>query len=96
MCDIRELIEKNVTICASGIHRKCIQQKGYAMNLDLPAQRLLINALRLQIEVWQKQAASSEVNEDDRIDLENDIGFAFTLLSSMKEAFFEEAGVYPE
>lgn len=66
------------------------------MNLDMPAQRLLVNALKLQIQKWQERCESSDIDEDEEMDIQNDIGYAFTVLSELEESFFKQFGVYPE
>lgn len=66
------------------------------MNLDMPAQRLLINSLKLQIQKWQEICESSDLNEDEEADMQNDIGYAFTVLSELEENFFKQFGCYSE
>lgn len=66
------------------------------MKLDCSAQRLLINSLRCQIDVWKKNAASGNLNEDDEADLQNDIGYAYALLSDLESNFYNEFGFPPE
>jgi hypothetical protein len=62
------------------------------VNLDCPAQRLLITALRNQIESWRKLSSSDGILEEERADVENDIGYAFTVLSELELSFFNEFG----
>lgn len=66
------------------------------MNLDMPAQRLIINALKLQIQEWQNICNASQLDEDDEADIQNDIGYAFTVLSELEENFFKQFGSYPD
>jgi len=62
------------------------------MKLDCSAQRLLIQALRNQIKAWRNLTASGELAEDEDADIQNDIGYAFTVLSEMEESFRKEFG----
>lgn len=64
------------------------------MNLDMPAQRLLINALKLQIQQWQERCEASDVDEE--ADIQNDIGYAFAVLGELEESFFKQFGHHPE
>lgn len=66
------------------------------MNLDMPAQRLLINSLKLQIQQWREQCTSPDIDDDEEADIQNDIGYAFTVLSELEENFFKQFGCYPE
>ena len=66
------------------------------MQLDCPAQRLLINSLKCQIDVWKKNAASGKLSEADEADLQNDIGYAYTLLNDLESSFYNEFGFSPE
>lgn len=66
------------------------------MNLDMPAQRLIINSLKLQIQSWQERCKSPGLNEDEEADMQNDIGYAFSVLSELEENFFKQFGCYPE
>ncbi|MFT3930296.1 MAG: hypothetical protein QM709_08370 [Spongiibacteraceae bacterium] len=66
------------------------------MNLDMPAQRLIINSLKLQIEKWQERCNAPEIDDDEVADLQNDIGYAFTILSELEESFFKQFGTYTD
>ena len=60
------------------------------MQLDCAAQRLLIIALRNQIKAWREQSNSERLSEEDKADIDNDIGYAFTILSEMEASFFKQ------
>jgi hypothetical protein len=66
------------------------------MKLDCPAQRLLIVALRTQIEVWKSRSKSGALSEDDKADLQNDVGYAYSLLSELESSFADEFGIQVE
>jgi hypothetical protein len=66
------------------------------MTFDRPTQRLLIVAIKTQIASWREQADRDDICEDDKVDIQNDIGYAFTVLSEMEESFFREYGCHPE
>lgn len=66
------------------------------MNFDMPAQRLIISSLKLQIHSWQERCRAPEIDEDEEADLQNDIGYAFTILSELEENFFKQFGTYPD
>lgn len=66
------------------------------MKLDRPEQRLLITALKTQIEVWKNLSKSGALNEEDEADMQNDIGYAYTVLSEMESSFYKEFGSNPE
>lgn len=66
------------------------------MNLDMPAQRLIINSLKLQIEKWQERSNAPEIDDEEEADLQNDIGYAFTIFSELEESFFKQFGMYPD
>lgn len=66
------------------------------MNFDMPAQRLIINSVKLQIKSWQEMCSSSTLSEDDAADIQNDIGYAYTVLSELEESFLKQFGSYPE
>lgn len=66
------------------------------MNFDEPTQRFLINAVKTQIAAWRAHADAPDTDEDDKADMQNDIGFAFTVLSEMEEAFFQQFGYHPQ
>lgn len=63
------------------------------MKLDCPAQRLLITALKTQIESWKSPSHSGSLSEEDNADLQNDIGYAYTLPSEMESSFYKELGI---
>jgi hypothetical protein len=46
------------------------------MKLDMPAQRLLISALKAQIQAWRVTCENPDLSEDDIADIQNDIGYA--------------------
>jgi hypothetical protein len=62
------------------------------MKLDMPAQRLLISALKAQIQAWRVTCENPDLSEDDIADIQNDIGYAFTVLSKLEEQYFQEFG----
>jgi hypothetical protein len=62
------------------------------MKLDNSAQRLLIAALKTQIEAWKAMSKSGTLSEEDKADLQNDIGYAYTLLSEMESSYYKEFG----
>lgn len=62
------------------------------MKLDSSAQRLLITALKTQIEAWKNLSQSGKLSEEDKADLQNDIGYAYTLLSEIESSFHKETG----
>ncbi|MEW5755046.1 MAG: hypothetical protein AB1810_01970 [Pseudomonadota bacterium] len=62
------------------------------MKLDYSAQRLLITSLKTQIEAWKDLSKSGTLTEEDKADLQNDIGYAYTLLSEMESSFYKEFG----
>lgn len=62
------------------------------MKLDPSAQRLLITALKTQIETWKRLSQSGNLSEEDKADLQNDIGYAYTLLSEMESNLYKETG----
>lgn len=62
------------------------------MKLDPSAQRLLITALKTQIETWKHLSQSGKLSENDEADLQNDIGYAYTLLSELESNLYEETG----
>ena len=65
------------------------------MKHDWSAQRLLIMALRTQIEVWKSLSKSGELSEEEEgeeADLQNDIGYAYAILNDMELSFYEEFG----
>lgn len=66
------------------------------MKFDYSAQRLLITALRTQIEIWKSLSKSGQLSEEEKADLQNDIGYAYTLLSAMESSFYKEFGVPAE
>lgn len=66
------------------------------MKLDMPAQRLIISALKLQIQAWQDASGAPEISEDDEADMQNDIGYAFAVLSELEENFFKQFGSHPD
>ena len=66
------------------------------MKLDNAAQRLLITALKTQIEAWKALSKSGTLTEEDRADLQNDIGYAYTLLSEIESSFYKEFGSHPD
>jgi hypothetical protein len=66
------------------------------MIFDLSTQRFLIAAIKTQIKSWREQAESDDICEDDKADIQNDIGYAFTVLSEMEGAFFQAFGYHPE
>ena len=66
------------------------------MKLDMSAQRLLISALKTQIQAWRATCENEDVSEDDAADIQNDIGYAFTVLSELEEEFLQQYGHHPE
>lgn len=66
------------------------------MKLDGSAQRLLIAALRTQIDVWRAEARSDSLSDEDKADIENDIGYAYALLSEMESSYYREFGTHPD
>ncbi len=62
------------------------------MKLDSSAQRLLMTALKTQIETWKNLSKSGTLTEEDKADLQNDIGYAYTLLSEMESSYYKEFG----
>jgi hypothetical protein len=60
------------------------------MKLDCPAQRLLITALKTQIDAWKSLARSGKLSEEEEADIQNDIGYAYSLLSDMESSFYKE------
>lgn len=62
------------------------------MKLDPAAQRLLITALKTQIETWKHLSQSGKLSDEDKADLQNDIGYAYTLLSEMESNLYKETG----
>lgn len=62
------------------------------MKLDCSAQRLLITALKTQIEAWKALSRSGTLTEEDKADLQNDLGYAYALLSEMESNFYKEFG----
>ncbi len=66
------------------------------MNFDEPTQRFLITAVKNQISMWRAKADHADTDEDDKVDMQNDIGFAFTVLSEMEEQFFQAFGYHPD
>lgn len=62
------------------------------MKLDPSAQRLLITALKTQIETWKHLSQSGKLSEEDKADLQNDIGCAYSLLSEMESNLYKETG----
>ena len=66
------------------------------MKSDLPAQQLLINSLRNQIESWREYSSTLDPDNEERSDVENDIGYAFTILSSLESSFRKEFDIEPE
>lgn len=59
--------------------------------LDIPAQRLLIAALQAQIQAWQTACKKHGINEADAADIQNDIGYAITVLSVLEEHFLKNS-----
>ena len=66
------------------------------MKLDNSAQRLLIVSLKTQIEFWKTKSKSGSLSDDDKADIQNDIGYAYTLLSEMESNYFKEFGTHPD
>ncbi len=66
------------------------------MKLDFSAQRVLIKSLRTQIETWKSLSHSDKLSEEDKVDLQNDIGYAYTVLSAMESNFYKEFGFHAE
>jgi len=66
------------------------------LNLDMPAQRLLITALKSQIQTWRAACEQPDMNEDDAADMQNDIGYAFSVLSELEENFFKQFGQHSD
>jgi hypothetical protein len=60
------------------------------MKLDCSAQRLLITALKMQIDAWKSLARSGKLTEEEEADIQNDIGYAYSLLSDMESSFYKE------
>ncbi len=60
------------------------------INLDCIAQRLLITSLKTQIGFLESQVNSGKLDENEIADLQNDIGYAYTLLSDLESSFFLE------
>ncbi len=63
------------------------------MKFNCPEQRLLILALKTQIDVWKTLLQSGKLSEDDEADLINDISHADTVLSAMESSYYKEFGV---
>lgn len=59
-------------------------------------QRLLIMALKSQIQAWRAACEQPDMNEDDAADMQNDIGYAFSILSELEENFFTQFGQHPD
>lgn len=62
------------------------------MKLDPSAQRLLITALKTQIETWRYLSQSGKLSEEDKADLQNDIRYAYTILSEIESNLYKETG----
>jgi hypothetical protein len=62
----------------------------------MPAQRLLIMALKSQIQTWRVACQQPDISDDDAADMQNDIGYAFGVLSDLEENFFQQFGQHPE
>jgi len=60
------------------------------VNFDCPAQRILIVALRSQIEAWKTLSRTGALAEEEQADLQNDLGYAYALLSEMEAGFYKE------
>lgn len=66
------------------------------MKLDCSAQRLLISALQTQIETWKHLSKSGALSEEDEADLQNDLGYAYSLLSELESCFYKECESHSE
>ena len=60
------------------------------MELDHSAQRLLIMALKTQIDTWKTLSKTGTLTEEDMADVQNDIGYAYALLSEIESGFYKE------
>lgn len=56
------------------------------LRLDYKAHRAIIDALDFQLAAW-RAVESEEMDEDDFIDLQNDIGYLETLVGSLRADF---------
>ncbi len=63
------------------------------MKFNCPEQRLLILALKTQIDAWKTLVQSGTLSEEDDVYIQNDIGHAYTVLSAMESIYYKEFGV---
>ena len=62
------------------------------MKFDDPEQRLLILAMKTQIDAWKTLILSGTLSEEDEVHIQNDIGYADTVLSAMESSYYKEFG----
>jgi hypothetical protein len=62
------------------------------MKFNASEQRLLVLALKTQIDAWRTLSQSGQLSEEDEVHIQNDIGHAYTVLSEMESSYYKEFG----
>jgi hypothetical protein len=66
------------------------------MNFDMPAQRLLISALKTQIHLWETRCEDVSLLEANVVNFQHDIDHARLVLTQLEEQFHSDFGQHPD